>query len=155
MPPWVESYMNRGLAALVVLSMLGSYIPSSIASTEDYSRLGAAMALDGIRRLGDFTNSPLSGGFRTTIHQWLFSYRSQCHYPSHQGRFGNSSIKYHNLRCWRRDRHNNRRRTTIWGLPFDSSPNRRVFLQPCSKYHKLEPTNIRSRGHQGDSLVAI
>ena len=35
MPPWVESYMNRGLAALVVLSMLASYIPSSIASTQD------------------------------------------------------------------------------------------------------------------------
>jgi len=35
MSQWVESHMNRGLAALVVLSMLASYIPSSFASTQD------------------------------------------------------------------------------------------------------------------------
>jgi hypothetical protein len=35
MPQWVESHMNRGLAVLVVLSMLASYTPSSFASAQD------------------------------------------------------------------------------------------------------------------------
>ncbi len=46
MPPLVESNMNRGLAALVALSMLASYIPSSFASAQDSQTSGCEIITD-------------------------------------------------------------------------------------------------------------